>query len=264
MKIAIAQISTGKDVVANLNLVRTKIDEAAQAGAELVVFPEATMRAFGFNLTSIAEPLDGPFASGVREAARSAGATAVVGMFTPQDAEHVRNTLLITGPDGTWHYDKIHLFDAFGYSESDTVSAGDEPLVVTIAGQAVGFATCYDIRFPELFTHNARRGAQISVVCASWGSGEGKVAQWRLLAQARALDSTSFVIACDQADPTTTDVDVKDGAPTGVGHSMVVAPDGTVVAEAGEAPQLLVVDLDVAQAERTRAAIPVLENARLR
>lgn len=116
MKIAIAQISTGKDVVANLNLVRTKIDEAAQAGAELVVFPEATMRAFGFNLTSIAEPLDGPFASGVREAARGAGVTAVVGMFTPQDAEHVRNTLLITGPDGTWHYDKIHLFDAFGYS----------------------------------------------------------------------------------------------------------------------------------------------------
>ncbi len=103
----------------------------------------------------------------------------------------MRNTLLVTGPGVETSYDKIHLFDAFGFAESDTVDAGTGPVTFELGGMSFGLATCYDIRFPALFTANADRGAEVNIVCASWGSGPGKVDQWQLLARARAVDSTT-------------------------------------------------------------------------
>lgn len=271
MKIAVAQICTGKDIDANLDLVAARVADAADAGAALVIFPEATMRAFGHNLTEIAQPLDGPFASRVRDLAAEHHLTVVVGMFSPRqtpsdrdaDEAKVRNTLLVAGPDADAHYDKIHLFDAFGFSESDTVEPGAERTRFSVGGESVGLATCYDVRFPQLFIDNARDGARIQVVCASWGSGEGKAEQWDLLVRARALDSTSFVVACGQASPQESGVDAAPGAPTGIGHSQVVSPFGEVLAKAGGAPELLVVDVDPAEADRARQSIPVLRNAKL-
>ena len=110
-------------------------------------------------------------------------------MFTPgtaDDGGKVRNTLLVTGRGIEASYDKIHLFDAFGFAESDTVDAGTEPVTFELDGVTFGLATCYDIRFPGLFTENADRGADVNIVCASWGSGPGKAEQWKLLARARA------------------------------------------------------------------------------
>ena len=139
-----------------------------------MVFPEATMRAFGNSLLDIAEPLDGPWATRVRTIAAEHGIVIVAGMFTPGtagDGGKVRNTLLVTGRGIDASYDKIHLFDAFGFAESDTVDAGTEPATFELDGVTFGLATCYDIRFPDLFTENADRGAEVNIVCASWGSG---------------------------------------------------------------------------------------------
>ncbi len=105
------------------------------------------------------------------------------------------------GPGVDAHYDKIHLFDAFGFRESDTVEAGREPVMIMVGDVAVGLTTCYDVRFPGLYTALADRGAQVTCVAASWGAGPGKIDQWRLLTRARALDSTTFVVAAGQADP---------------------------------------------------------------
>ena len=164
MRVAVAQILSGTDPTDNLQLVRDYTGRAAEAGASLVVFPEATMCRFGVPLAPIAEPVDGPWADGVRAIAADAGITVVAGMFTPADDGRVANTLLAAGP-GTpnqpdTHYDKIHLYDAFGFTESRTVAPGREPVVITVDGVEVGLTTCYDIRFPELFTTLARRGAQ--------------------------------------------------------------------------------------------------------
>ena len=118
-------------------------------------------------------------------------------------------------PGAAWRpsYDKIHLFDAFGFAESDTVAPGDEPVTIEVDGLTVGLATCYDLRFPGLFQLLADRGATLVVVPASWGAGPGKREQWDLLVRARALDSTTFVAACGQADPTTVGRDPgRDGA----------------------------------------------------
>ncbi|WP_432558989.1 carbon-nitrogen hydrolase family protein [Granulicoccus sp. GXG6511] len=276
MRVALAQICSGPEVEDNLAQVREQVAKAAALGARLVVFPEATMRAFGHNLASVAEPLDGPFATAIGDLATEFGLTVAAGMFTParssQDGSRVRNTLVVavpTGPAGGGRparvqgYDKIHLFDAFGFSESDTVEAGDDELRVEVDGTTVGVAICYDIRFPQLFINHARAGAKVILVPASWGSGPGKLDQWQVLARARALDSTSWILACGQADPKASGVEAKPDAPTGIGHSMVVSPTGAVVAAAGSGPELVIADLVPGSSDRARRDIPVLTNARL-
>ena len=263
MRIALAQIITGRDVAGNLALVADYAARAKDGGAELVVFPEATMRAFGNSLLDIAEPLDGPWASRVRAIAAEQDIVIVAGMFTPgtaDDGSKVRNTLLVTGGGIEASYDKIHLFDAFGFAESDTVDAGAEPVTFAFDGVTFGLATCYDIRFPDLFTENADRGADINIVCASWGSGPGKAEQWKLLARARAADSTTLVLACGQGDPASQGIEPKGAAPTGVGHSVVVSPFGEVLEELDGAPGLLFADLDPAVVKEARAKLPVLAN----
>lgn len=268
LRVALAQICSTPEVADNLALVRERVAEAAARGARLVVFPEATMRAFGHNLATIAEPATGPFATAVADLAREHDLTVAVGMFTPAaddagEKPKVRNTLLIAGPEGVWSYDKIHLYDAFGFAESNTVEAGEDELRVSVDGTVVGMTICYDIRFPQLFINHARAGSAVIVVATSWGAGPGKIEQWELLARARALDSTSWVLACGQADPEASGVDARPDAPTGVGHSLVVSPTGQVVASAGAGPELLVVDLDLDAVPEARQSIPVLANARL-
>jgi len=129
-----------------------------------------------------------------------------------------------------------------------------------VVGDAiVGLATCYDIRFPTLFIENAAAGAQVSLVSASWGAGPGKVDQWELLARARAADSTTYVIACDQAVPPGRP---PGSAPTGVGNSMVVSPFGEVLGRLGDEVGLLVLDLDLSDVAAARDKLPVLLNRR--
>ncbi|GAB1812236.1 carbon-nitrogen hydrolase family protein [Mycobacterium sp. MUNTM1] len=263
MRIALAQILSGTDPAANLRLVDEYSRRAADAGAALVVFPEATMCRFGVPLGPVAEPVDGPWADGVRRIAADADITVVAGMFTPSGDGRVKNTLIAAGPSGSAgsdaHYDKIHLYDAFGFTESRTVAPGHEPVVITVDGIRVGLTVCYDVRFPALYTELARRGAQLIAVCASWGSGPGKLDQWTLLARARALDSMSYVAAAGQADPGDAPGSAS-GAPTGVGGSLVVSPLGEVVASAGSQPQLVVADIDVDRVAKARKSIAVLSN----
>jgi predicted amidohydrolase len=263
VRIALAQILSGPDPAANLALVAEQTVQAGEQGAELVVFPEATMRCFGRNLAEVAEPLDGPWADGVRAVAADAGVVVVVGLFTPAPGGRVRNTLLATGPGTEAAYDKIHLFDAYGFAESDTVAPGEKPVVVEVGGVLVGLSTCYDVRFPSLYTALAEAGAGLVCLCASWGAGPGKVEQWELLTRARALDTTTFLAACGQADPVSAGSRSDGAAPTGVGHSAVIGPTGDVEASLGAAPGLLVHDVDLSRLQTVRRRLPVLANRRL-
>lgn len=257
MRIALAQVATGTDPSANLELVDEYTGRAAADGAQLVLFPEATMCRFGVPLGPVAEPLDGPWATAVRAIAARAGIAVVAGMFAPADGGRVTNTLIAAGPGVHAHYHKIHLYDAFGFAESRTVAPGLDPATITVDGVTVGLTTCYDIRFPELYVELARRGAQLITVHASWGSGPGKLDQWTLLARARALDTTGFVAAVDQAYPGD---EIAGAGPTGVGGSLIASPTGEVLADAGADPQLLVFDIDLDAARRARETIAVLHN----
>jgi predicted amidohydrolase len=259
MRIACAQILSGTDPTANLAIVEDYTRRAADAGARLAVFPEATMCRFGVPLAPIAEPIDGRWADAVRGIASDAGITVLVGMFTPASGGRVTNTLLATGGGVEDSYDKIHLYDAFGFTESATVAPGGDPVVISVDGIGVGVTLCYDIRFPALFTELADRGASVITVSASWGAGPGKLDQWSLLARARALDTTCFVAAVGQAYPGP-ELAESSTAPTGVGGSLVASPVGEVLVSAGSGPQLVVCDLDIGSLEAVRKTLPVLGN----
>lgn len=257
MRIALAQIRSSTCPAENLDVVAQYTRDAAEAGAGLVLFPEATMCRFGVPLAPVAEPLDGSWADGVRAIAQKSGITVVAGMFCPSGDGRVTNTLLASGPDVDAHYDKIHLYDAFGFAESKTVAPGREPVVIEVNGVKVGLTLCYDVRFPELYLDLADRGAQLITVHASWGTGPGKLDQWTLLARARAIDTTAIVAAVDQAYPGD---EIAALGPTGVGGSLVASARGEILQSVGDEPQLVVTDIDLDAAARAQETIAVLRN----
>ena len=262
LRVAVAQILSGSDPEENLELVATQTANAAEQDAQLVVFPEATMRRFGLPLAEIAESPDGPWSQHLRKIAEHHQLVVVAGMFTPGDAGRVHNTLRAVGPGVDAYYHKIHLFDAFGFRESDTVAPGAGPVMITVGETKVGLTTCHDVRFPGLYIRLAELGAEVICVAASWGAGPGKIEQWQLLTRARGLDSTSYLVAAGQADPAVAGVPLDGTAPTGVGYSAVISPRGEVLQELGAKPGLLVADFDLDIVTETRGAIPVLANRR--
>jgi predicted amidohydrolase len=262
-RIALCQVNSGDEPEANLKLVRSGVEAAVAGGARIVVFPEATMARFGRPLEPVAEPLDGPWASAVAAVAAEHGVLVVAGMFTPADEGRVRNTLLVTGAGHHLGYDKIHLYDAFGFAESDTVAPGTAPVTFEHDGIVYGVATCYDVRFPELFRALADDGADVVLLPASWGAGTGKRDQWEVLVRARALDSGCWVLACGQADPAATGIEVNPKAPTGIGYSLAADGFGRVPAAAGAEPEMLLVDVDPAVSAQARTATGALANRRL-
>ncbi len=267
MTVAAAQLVASPDPHANLTQVRRLTAAAADAGAQLVAFPEATMACFGSRLNEIAEPLNGPFADGLRDAAHEHDIVIVAGMFEPAQDGRVHNTVLAVGPaivdpggqpGGEAAYRKIHLFDAFGARESATVCPGSElvTLQLVIAGSepaTVGLATCFDVRFADQFSALGRAGAELIVVPASWGDGPGKAAQWDLLTRARAIDAQAWLLAAGQAW-----VAGQGATPLGIGCSVAVDPMGQVRAQLGHEPGLLVATIDLATVADTRARIPIL------
>ncbi|MDN6551694.1 MULTISPECIES: carbon-nitrogen hydrolase family protein [Corynebacterium] len=269
MKIAAVQLTSTADTATNLALASERIREAAAQGAQLIVLPEATSQNFGSGrLDGQAQELDGDFATTLQALAKELGVTVVVGMFRPADTveregkkiNRVFNTALIVGPDVRRGYDKIHTYDAFNYRESDTVVPGTQLVTFPVGDLTVGVSTCYDIRFPEQFKALARSGADIVVVPTSWADGAGKLEQWRLLTAARALDSTSYIVAAGQARPGGSAEAGKESGPTGIGHSVIVAPDGKRLVEAGYEEEIIYAEVDGDTVRKIRKAIPVLKN----
>ena len=222
--------------------------------ADLVVLPEAFARDFGAvddDLSSFAEPQEGPFDLAVRELAGAR--TVVAGMFERSpDPARPFNTLLVRGA-ATAAYRKVHLYDSFGYRESDRLTAGPwEPVVVEVAGFAVGLLTCYDLRFPELARALVDAGAELFVVPAAWVAGEHKLHHWRTLLTARAVEDTVAVAAAAQ------------GGKRYTGHSLVVDGWGSIVSEAGDGDDVVQADIDPAVVAEARDLNPSLSNRRIR
>ena len=139
MRVALVQLASATDSATNRQDIRSQIAALSAADElDLVVLPEASMHDFGaadHDLAAVSEPLDGPFVQLLGEEAQRLGATLVAGMFERTDGLPF-NTLVVVGPDGALRqtYRKIHLYDSFGYKESDRLRAGDiEPVVLDIA-----------------------------------------------------------------------------------------------------------------------------------
>lgn len=251
LTVAVVQAGSGLDPAANT----ARLDQLTPSGVQLVVFPEVFQRDFGptsTDLAAVAEPVGGPFGSEVERVAAERRCHLVAGMME-QSSDRPFNTLLVASPRGlVASYRKIHLYDSFGYRESDRLSAGTTtPTVVDIDGVPVGLMTCYDLRFPELARELVARGAEVLVVSAAWVAGERKVDHWRTLLRARAIENTVYVVASGQPGPRYS------------GHSMVVDPYGDVVAEAASGEEVITAQLSRAVLTDARTQNPSLHNRRL-
>jgi predicted amidohydrolase len=235
---------------------RSRLASVVPDGADLVVLPEAYARDFGepgSALVPHAEPLDGPFVTEVERVAAEHHTTVVAGLFeeAAQSGGAPYNTVVVRG-DARLDYRKIHLYDSFGYRESDVLAAGPiEPATFELAGTTVGLMTCYDLRFPELGRRLVDAGAEIVLVPAAWVAGPRKVDHWTTLLRARAIENTVYVVGVGQP------------APRYSGHSIVVGPLGDVLVEGGDGAEILTADLDLDEVTAARRTNPSLANRRL-
>lgn len=264
--VAAVQLRSTDDRADTLRRALALVERAAQEGARFIATPENT-DVIGPRREKIAqaEPLDGPLVSTYREAAARHGVWLLVGSFAErvEGEEKVRNTSVLIDPAGgvTATYRKLHLFDAappdgVPYRESDVVLPGTS---VTVAGTdfaRVGLSICYDLRFPELYRRLSWEGADLLCVPSAFTVPTGR-AHWETLLRARAIENLSWVIAPAQVGRHGPDR-------ASWGHSLIIDPWGTVVADAGgEAEGLALATLDPEAVTRARAMIPALTHRRL-
>jgi deaminated glutathione amidase len=256
MQVVLVQEASSLDPAQN----RARLESLVPDGADLVVLPEAFARDFGdpgSEVSPYAEPLDGAFATEVERVAKLRDTTVVAGMFEAREGSADSadgtpyNTVLVRGAAHA-DYRKIHLYDSFGYRESDVLAAGPiSPLTFEVAGVTIGLLTCYDLRFPELTRLLVDAGAQVIVVPAAWVAGPRKVDHWTTLLRARAIENTVHVVGVGQPGPRYT------------GHSLVVGPLGDVLVEGGDGAETLRADLDPEAVVEARRTNPSLANRRL-
>jgi predicted amidohydrolase len=253
MRVHVIQLSYGDDETLAARVDRVAAVVRAQQGADLVLLPELWPNGgFAYDgWEASAQALDGLIVTALRDAARELGALVHMGSLVERDETgRLFNTSVLLGRDGEilTTYRKIHLF-GFGEGEPELMTPGDDVVV----HDGLGLATCYDLRFPEQFRRLLDAGAEVVLLPAAWPAK--RVAHWRLLAQARAVENQSYVLAGNTA-----------GKHSGVemgGGSLVVDPWGTVLAEAGTDEEVLVVDLDLEAVARTRSSFPILADRRL-
>ncbi|MFJ3896196.1 carbon-nitrogen family hydrolase [Streptomyces sp. NPDC090083] len=254
MRASLLQIAVDEGESVESRRVRVASLVREQAGADLVVLPELwTTGAFAYKrFAEEAEPLEGPTYEAMAKAASDAGVWLHAGSIPERDPDGpLYNTSLVFSPSGepAAAYRKIHRF-GFDKGEAVLMGAGSELVTVRLPETVIGLGTCYDLRFPELFRGLVDAGAETLVLPAGWP--ERRRSHWTLLAQARAVENQSFVLACGTAG-------THAGVPQ-AGHSIVVDPWGEVLAEAGAGEQVLTVDFDPAKVAVTRDQFPALKD----
>ena len=245
------QAASSSDTAAN----RARLGEVAVPPADLVVWPEVMQRDLGRpdeNLVPDAEALDGPFVTELVARAADHGGTWVAGMLerAGEPDQPPYNTLVVVDGSGLRaSYRKLHLYDSFGYRESERIRGGSTtPVAVEVAGFRVALMTCYDLRFPELARAHSKAGADLFVCPAAWVAGDRKVRHWQTLLAARAIENLAYVAAAAQPGPRY------------CGHSAVVDPRGDVLGEAGEDEEVVVAEVRRDLVEESRRENPSLLN----
>lgn len=259
-RIACAQLPAGPDAARNITRACAFIRQAAAGQARFICLPEAVdlLDEDPGKMRAQARPL-GEHAAALAfgELARELGVWLLVGSVSTRNAHgQPVNRCLLLNPHGAVvsHYDKIHLFDATPgstvYAESTLYERGSRAVVASTPWAEIGLSICYDLRFPHLFRALAQAGAKILTVPAAFMKITGE-AHWHTLLRARAIENGCYVVAPAQC-----------GNPYGnrwsYGHSLIVDPWGTVLAEADESEGVIYADYDPAAVLEARTAIPSL------
>lgn len=261
IRLALVQMDSRDDVRANLRKAEGFIREAKAGGAELVAFPEF-MNFLPFSRRDLYfEGADGPTTTLLQELARELDLVIHAGSILLDSGEkRPYNHSFLVDRDGRikGRYSKLHLFDAslsegISFRESELYLPGNEIVTADIFGITAGMAICYDFRFPEPFRIMTKAGARIIFVPGSFTRSTGLTHLMPVL-KTRAIENEVFIISADQTG--------RKKKTESFGHSMVIAPDGTVAAVKEEGEGLLFYDLDIRLVDRQRQRLPLLMHAR--
>ncbi len=258
MKIASIQLAIKDEESKESRVERAMRLVAGCAGADLVLLPETWNTGyFAFDrYHEEAETLDGPTVTAAAEQARSLGCWVHAGSFVERSTDGTyTNTSVLLDRDGRTAatYRKIHLF-GFGSDETKVLTPGTEVVTASTDFGHVGLATCYDLRFPELFRRMVDQGAEFFLVCSAWPYP--RLEHWLLLNRVRALENEAFLISSNC-------VGVTQGKQF-CGHSQVVDPWGTPVAAAGDEEAVIWTEIEPAMVARVREVFPPLRDRVLR
>ena len=263
---AAVQMRSGAEVSRNAALFENAVREAAANGASYVQTPEMTgalVRDKSALRASLSAEGSDPIAASAARLAAELGIHLHVGSTAIARADgKVANRAFLFGPDGARiaSYDKIHMFDVDldngeSWRESATYEPGTEAVIADLPFARLGFAVCYDLRFPQLFRAEALAGAEVLTVPAAFTRQTGE-AHWHALLRARAIETGAWVVAAAQGG-------LHDDGRETYGHSLIVDPWGRIVAElANDEPGIVYAEIDTAAVAQARAKIPNLRNAR--
>ncbi len=271
MRAAILQLSSSDDPAENLETVREMLRTAKAGGAEFALTPEVTNCVSSSRARQDAvlrREEDDPTLAGLREEARALGLWVLIGSLALKTADadgRFANRSFLVGQDGEVRarYDKIHMFDVDvseteTYRESAGFRPGDRAVLAQTPWGGLGMTVCYDVRFPCLHRALAKAGARMLTIPAAFSPVTG-AAHWEVLVRARAIETGTWVLAPAQ----TGQHRLTEGKPRRThGHSMVVAPWGEVVLDAGTEPGVFVVDIDMAAVDEARRRVPSLTHDR--
>lgn len=262
MRIGLAQLNSRQNREMNLAAAGQAIDRLAAQGVDLAVLPEM----FDFHgledaYAEAAETIPGTSTEWARDKARQHGIFVHAGSMAERRGDRVYNTSVVFDRSGTEvaRYSKIHLFDAktpdgLEYRESAAFAPGNEVVTFSCEGFVFGLAICYDVRFPELFHALADKGAHAFLLPAAFTVPTG-ISHWEPVVRARAIENGCYVAACGQWGPYAR-------GRQNYGHSMVVDPWGTVIAQCGESVGTITAELDMEYLETVRQRLPVQRHRR--
>lgn len=265
-KASAVQMTSGDDMQTNIASAEMLVGEAVAAGAQFIALPE---NAFYMRREGTVRHPDVPMTehAGVQAMQRLANAHGVwvlIGSIRALEAGQAKalNRSVLIGPQGqvAAHYDKLHLFDVTlpdgqRYEESAQAAYGAQPVLAKLPFAAVGLSICYDLRFPQLYRALALAGADMLVVPSAFTRPTG-AAHWHTLLTARAIENAAYVLAPAQCG-------THPGGRETYGHSLIIDPWGTVLAEAdGEHPGVITATIDLARVAEVRAQLPVLAHHR--
>ena len=265
LRAACIQLSSGREIAANLKTIGEFVGRARADGCDLIVLPEncAMLEPNTRLLRAKAEAEVAHQAlATLRDLARAQRCWLVVGSLAiAVDEDRVANRSFVIAADGTIvaRYDKIHLFDVElgageSYRESARVRPGTAPALTDTPWGRLGLSICYDLRFPALYRHLARSGADFLSIPAAFTRTTGE-AHWHVLVRARAIENGCFVFAAAQCGTH------AEGRQT-FGHSLIVDPWGRILAEGDQRPGIVSAEIDVSLVADARKRIPALVHER--
>ncbi len=263
MVIGLAQLNTGDNQRDNIKSAARAITDLSARGAELIMLPEhADFIGPDERKKAAAEVLEeSRYLAELRTLAAKLGRHIHVGSFLEKAAERIYNTAVVLNPAGevVARYRKIHLFDVEipggkTYLESAVISPGTATVSFSIGAFTFGLATCYDLRFPELFRRLAAAGANVLLLPAAFTLQTGRD-HWEILLRARAIENQCWVAAAGQWGT---------APPHHVcfGRSMVINPWGLVTAQAPDGVSTITAELDLQTLADIRTRFPALNHVR--